>query len=44
MKYKKSIKHRIAEISYKKPSFGKKMNTIEKSMKEVNNILNSNKK
>lgn len=44
MKYKKSIKQKIAEISYKKPSLGKKMSTIEKSFKEVNDIINGKKK
>ena len=43
MKYKKSMKQKLAEISYKKPNLVKKINTIQKSMKEVNKILNENK-
>lgn len=43
MKRKKTIKQKVAEFSYKKPALEKKMKTIEKSVKEVNKILNENK-
>lgn len=43
MKRRKSLKQKLAEISYKRPALEKKMNTIEKSIKEVNNMLNENK-
>ena len=43
MKRKKSMKQKMAEFSYKKPVLEKKIKTIEKSVKEVNKILNENK-
>ena len=43
MKHRKSMKHKLAEISYNKPKLKKKLDILEKSMKEVNKILNDMK-
>lgn len=43
MKHKKDFKHKLAEVIYKNPSLGKKVNTIEKSMKEVSKLINDTK-
>lgn len=40
MKHKKDFKHKLAEMIYKKPSLGKKVTAIEKSLKEVNKLIN----
>ncbi|EOS26775.1 hypothetical protein C806_00365 [Lachnospiraceae bacterium 3-1] len=43
MKHKKSIKQKIAETAYKNPTLAKKITVLEKSLKEVNKILNEGK-
>ena len=43
MKHKKDLKHKLAEVIYRKPSLGKKVAAIEKSMKEVNKLINDTK-
>lgn len=43
MKHKKNMKQKFAEAIYRKPSLGKKVATLEKSMKEVTKILNDKK-
>lgn len=43
MKHKKSMKQKIAEAAYKKPVLAKKITVLEKSLKEVNKILNEGK-
>lgn len=43
MKRKKSIKQKMTEMAYEKPSLERKLTTIQKSMKEVNDILNGKK-
>ncbi len=40
MKRKRSMKQRLAEISYKNPGLEKRINTIEKSFQEVKKLLN----
>ncbi len=40
MKRKKSLKHKMAEIAYKNPVLEKKINTLEKSLKEISKIIN----
>ncbi len=43
MKHKKDFKHKLAEMIYKNPGLGKKVSAIEKSMKEVNKLINDTK-
>lgn len=43
MKHKKDLKHKLVEVIYRKPSLGKKVAAIEKSMKEVNKLINDTK-
>jgi hypothetical protein len=43
MKHKKDMRQKLAEMIYKNPSLGKKVSTLEKSMKEVSKILNDKK-
>ena len=42
MKRKKTMKQKLAEVSYKRPKLEKKLNLIEKSFQEVNKMLNEN--
>ena len=43
MKRKKSLKQKIAEYAYRRPTLEKKMATLENSMKEVLKLLNDPK-
>lgn len=43
MKHKKDVRQKMAEIIYKKPALGRKVNNLRKSLKEVTKILNENK-
>ena len=42
MKRKKTMKQKLAEVSYNNPKLERKINTIEKSFHEVRKILNEN--
>lgn len=42
MKRKKTIKQKLAELSYKRPGLERKMKTIEKSFQDVKKMLNEN--
>jgi hypothetical protein len=42
MKRKKTLKQKLAEISYKSPGLERKMKVIEKSFQDVKKMLNEN--
>ena len=43
MKRKKTIKQKLTEVAYEKPSMQKKAINLQKGVKEVNDILNGKK-
>ncbi len=40
MKNRKTMKYKLAELSYKNPKLERKINLIEKSFQEVKKIIN----